>query len=221
MENNIKIATWNLCLGLQHKKDYVKSLLEEYNIAILNLQETEIPPGLNSKILEIPNYTLETEKSLSKRRVATYINKNIRYRRRFDLENEGEHMLVIDILGPPQTRIINLYRPFNPKQMPEMTFFCNQITKLDELITTSTIILGDFNLDLNKEYSGNYPKKAYLTMMKNVLGHHGLAQLVTEDTWSRTVNGIKLSSRIDHMYTTMKNRITKQFTRKLCFEVCG
>ena len=108
MENNIKIATWNLCLGLQHKKDYVKSLLEEYNIAILNLQETEIPPGLNSKILEIPNYTLETEKSLSKRRVATYINKNIRYRRRFDLENEGEHMLVIDILGPPQTRIINL-----------------------------------------------------------------------------------------------------------------
>ena len=110
---------------------------------------------------------------------------------------------------------------FVKKCTSEMTFFCNQITKLDELITTSTIILGDFNLDLNKEYSGNYPKKAYLTMMKNVLGHHGLAQLVTEDTWSRTVNGIKLSSRIDHMYTTMKNRITKQFTRKLCFEVCG
>ena len=116
-------------------------------------------------------------------------------------------MLVIDILGPPQTRIINLYRPHNPKQMPELTFFCNQIMKLDELITTSTIILGDFNLDLNKEQTCTYQKKAYFTMMKNVLGHHGLDQLVTEDTWSRTVNGIKLSSRIDHVYTTVKNRV--------------
>ena len=61
-------------------------------------------------------------------------------------------MVVIDILGSPQTRIVNLYRPFNPKQMPELTFFCNQVSKLDELIINNTIIPGDFNLDLNKEH---------------------------------------------------------------------
>ena len=44
-------------------------------------------------------------------------------------------------------------------------------------------------------------------MMKNILGHHGLSQLVNEDTWSRTVNGVRLSSRIDHVYTNANNRV--------------
>ena len=44
--------------------------------------------------------------------------------------------------------------------------------------------------------------------MKNVLGHHALSQLVMEDTWSRTVNLIKLSSRIDHVYSNMPNQIS-------------
>ena len=43
--------------------------------------------------------------------------------------------------------------------------------------------------------------------MKNMLGHHGMDQLVNEDTWSRTVNGVYISSRIDHVYTTIKSRI--------------
>ena len=108
-------------------------------------------------------------------------------------------MVVIDILGSPLTRIINLYRPFNPRQLPEQTFFCNQITKLDELIINNTIILGDFNLDLNEEFADSYTRRSYFNLMKNILGHHGLSQLVEEDTWSRTVNGVKLSSRIDHV----------------------
>ena len=149
VKTKLKIASWNLCLGLQHKKDYVKKLLNDNNIEILNLQETEIPADISTKTLEIPNYSIEVEKSMSKRRVATYISKQVKYKRRFDLEQEGGHMVVIDILGSPQTRIVNLYRPFNPKQLPEQTFFCNQITKLDELIFNNTIILGDFNLDLN------------------------------------------------------------------------
>ena len=45
-------------------------------------------------------------------------------------------------------------------------------------------------------------------MMKNILGHHGLSQLVSEDTWSRTVSGAKSSSRIDHVYTNVSNRVT-------------
>ena len=92
--------------------------------------------------------------------------------------------------------------------MPEMTFFCNQITKLDELVISNTIIVGDFNLDLNKEHLATYAKKNYFALMKNVIGHHGLSQLIMEDTWTRTVNGIKQSSRIDHLYTNATNRIS-------------
>ena len=120
--NNIKIATWNLCLRLQHKKDYIRTILYDYEIEIPNLQETEIPGNLDSKTLNMPNYELEIEKNMGKRRVATYINKNVKYKRRFDLETEGGHMVVIDILGPQVTRMVNVYRPFNPKQMPELAF---------------------------------------------------------------------------------------------------
>ena len=124
---------------------------------------------------------------------------------------ESNHMVIIDLAGPPQTRIVNVYRPFNPKQMSEMTFFCNQVTKLDEEIIANTIILGDFNLDINKEHLETYSKKNLFTLMKNMLGHHGMEQLVDKDTWSRTVNERALSSRIDHVYTTVKSQINKSW----------
>ena len=76
--------------------------------SILNLQETEIPGDMNTGLLEIANYTLEVEKSLSKRRVATYVHKDVKYKRRFDLELENSHMLIIDVNGPPLTRVVNL-----------------------------------------------------------------------------------------------------------------
>ena len=40
--NKIKIATLNLCLGLKNKKLEVSQLLNEYEIDVLCLQETEI-----------------------------------------------------------------------------------------------------------------------------------------------------------------------------------
>ena len=96
--------------------------------------------------------------------------------------------------------------------MSELTFFCNQITKLDEIIIANTIILGDFNLDLNKERVDNYAKKHLLVLMKNILGHHGFDQLVNGDTWSRVVNGTVQSSRIDHVYTTVRSRISNHIS---------
>ena len=94
-----------MCLGLLHKKDYVRKLLEENDIAILNLQETEIPGDMNTRLLEIKNYTLEVEKSLSKRRVATYVHKDVKYKRRYDLESMNMHFMVIDVVCTKKFRI--------------------------------------------------------------------------------------------------------------------
>ena len=93
---------------------------------------------------------------------------------------------------PKQTRIVNLYRPFNPKQMSEMTFFCNQITKLVELVINNTIIVGDLNLDLNKEFMANYARKNYFTLMKNIIlspwinTTHIWGYMVQNSKWSKT-----------------------------------
>ena len=43
MNANLKIGTWNLCLGLPYKKDLVTDYLKSKNRMICCLQETEIP----------------------------------------------------------------------------------------------------------------------------------------------------------------------------------
>ena len=42
MEGQIKIASWNLCLGLANKKDYVASMIKENKIDICCVQEIDI-----------------------------------------------------------------------------------------------------------------------------------------------------------------------------------
>ena len=91
--------------------------------------------------------------------------------------------------------------------MQELQFFTMQLQILNAIVTTKTIVLGDFNLDLNKEHSNTYSKKSYIATMQNTIGHHNLDQLVKEDTWSRVINNVYTSSRIDHIYSSETHRI--------------
>ena len=61
MESNLKIGTWNLCLGLANKKDIVTVYLKTKEISICRLQETEIPVNYPEKILNCNDYVLELE----------------------------------------------------------------------------------------------------------------------------------------------------------------
>ena len=42
MSEEIKVVTWNLCLGLADKKDIVTTYLNSLNISVCCLQETKI-----------------------------------------------------------------------------------------------------------------------------------------------------------------------------------
>ena len=63
---------------------------------------------MNINLLHISGYTLEVEITLSTKRVATYIRRNVSYKRRIDLEPENGHMIVIDIQGINPFRVVNL-----------------------------------------------------------------------------------------------------------------
>ena len=52
----IKISTLNLCLGLKNKKLLVKKLLEENDIDVLCMQETEVMKDINHNELKISEY---------------------------------------------------------------------------------------------------------------------------------------------------------------------
>ena len=66
MNNNLIIATWNLCLGIANKKDIVTKYLSEHNIKVCCLQETEVPKNYPVHVLNCNNYVLEFEESMQK-----------------------------------------------------------------------------------------------------------------------------------------------------------
>ena len=91
----IKIATLNLCLGLKNKKLLVKKLLEENDIDILCMQETEVKKDIDHKELNISKFLLELESNTKKSRVGVYISKTINYVRRTDLEGLDSNLIII------------------------------------------------------------------------------------------------------------------------------
>ena len=110
----IKIATWNLCLGLSNKKDYVYKTLNSDNIDICLFQEVEIDKNIYIKNLTSKNYCLEVETITEKARCAVALKNDVAFVRRNDLEDIDLSMIVIDINNTVKYRIINIYRQFNP-----------------------------------------------------------------------------------------------------------
>ena len=198
----IKIATWNLCLGLFHKKDYVRAILHENEIDILTLQETEIPQKTNIENLNIKGYAMEVESNEKKMRIATYIKNNLPYKRRLDLEKQNLHLMILDVQTNPITRLISIYRTFQPQDgSTSRDHFNKQLKIIDKATTPNTILLGDWNLDENKRYLINYNQRQLFNDFNQILGHHQFNQLVREPTWERMVEGNLRDSIIDHIYT--------------------
>ena len=113
----VKIATWNLCLGLITKKDYVINALKTENIDICLAQEVEIKNDYDTQLLTDRNYKIEVEVSTIKSRNATLIKNGINYERRVDLEGIDSHLVIIDLNMSKKYRIVNIYRTFNPQPM--------------------------------------------------------------------------------------------------------
>ena len=115
MENGIRIATWNLCLGIANEKETVTDYLKANNIKVCGLQETEIPMGFPENILNSRDYNIELEMNSVKKRVGFYVHKNVSYVRHIDLEKEDLHIVIIDVKSDLTIRLVTLYRSFRPQ----------------------------------------------------------------------------------------------------------
>ena len=109
---SINISTLNLCLGLRNKKYLVKNILEENNIDVLCMQETKIIGDINVSELKTSNFCLELETNSVKSRVGFYISKKLNYVRRTDLKGINSNVIIIDVIGSINLRIINVNRTF-------------------------------------------------------------------------------------------------------------
>ena len=115
LKMEIKVATLNLCLGLQNKKNLIKETILNEKINLLCMQESEINKNLDHSLLSFPGFNIETENNTSVSRVAVYVDTRINYVRRGDLEGFDSNLMVMDLMGPNQVRIINVYRSFSPQ----------------------------------------------------------------------------------------------------------
>ena len=201
----VKIGSWNVCLGLKGKKDYVKSMICEKELDICCIQECEIKPDYPSNMLTFKDYNLEVEINNIKSRCCTYIRNSVNYKRRRDLEGEDNNLIVIEIGDAKKYFIINLYRSFcKQNNVSLMDRFIAQLNLLEKVIQDNpghdTIIMGDFNLNHSLNHNSNYNYKSFFDKLNELTSNTNLKQIVNFPTWSRVINGQTKESILDHIY---------------------
>ena len=202
MAKQIKIGTLNLCLGLPSKKETVIDLLNANFVDVCGLQETEIPMNYPEHILNSGGFTLELELNSEKKRAGIFIRKDISYKRRLDLERENTHLLIIDVKAEVPFRVINVYRSFRPQGlMSADALFKAQLDLIKGALSPNCFVIGDFNLDASMAFRDDYYNKKLLRSLIDFTLENNLDQIVTFDTWSRTINGSIKTSILDHIYT--------------------
>ena len=118
------------------------------------------------------------------------------------MEKENCHVVIIDVKNNLSFRIITLYRSFRPQGgISPVAFFKAQLEVLKSAITKNCFIMGDFNLDAEMELRQDYLYKVPLGLLTEFSTQNNLVQLVNFKTWTRTINGIKKESTLDHVYT--------------------
>ena len=124
----MKLATWNTCLGMLNKKDYIYNTLRSENVEICMLQEVEIKIDFPTQLLSSADYKIEKELCNNTARTAIVIKNNIDYKRRLDLEKEDMSLMIIDVDSHSKYRILNLYRQFNPpNNLTQISHFTEQL----------------------------------------------------------------------------------------------
>ena len=152
-------------------------------------------------LLKCNNYEIEIEQAKEKRRTGIYLRKDVAYTRRFDLESNDCHIVIVDIIADKKVRIINMYRSFHPPGgVPVGDFFKKQLQIVKNAICDNCIVMGDFNLDDGPDLRPDYSNKIMLDSLKLFANELNLIQVVDFNTWSRTINGTKKESLLDHVY---------------------
>ena len=128
----------------------------------------EIAADFDEELIRIPGFVLELEVNTVKKRTEMYFNSELSFRRRIELEGKDSNVMIIDLLDERKTRIINVYRTFNPVGMTARNKFLQQLKILKHAFTNNCIILGDFNLDYAKKYDQNYVHKSCLKILRNI-----------------------------------------------------
>ncbi len=192
-----------MCFYLLPKLEEIKyHLCQSYSPNILGLCETFLHADINDNMLQVKNYRFERKDREHKKGggILVYVNNNIQYRRRLDLEVTDIESIWLEINGLYcKSFLINfIYRPPNSHQT-----WIDLYDKQLEIADSSNIgfhLIGDFNINYSPE-SGKYNN----TKWADLTTKYGLEQLIKSPTRISKNN----STLIDHLYTNMINHVTE------------
>ena len=84
--------------------------------------------------------------------------------------------------------------------MTSDNFFLEQLKIIRNALCGNCFVLGDFNLDANMTNCLDYGRRIPLKFLSDFAIQNNLSQIVNFNTWTRTINGTKKESLLDHIY---------------------
>jgi endonuclease/exonuclease/phosphatase family metal-dependent hydrolase len=208
MALNLKICTWNVCLGAKFKKHHIISLLEEHSIDILCIQEAEIKYDDDTSLLDIQGYSVEIEKGIQneKRRTMLYVKNSVKYVRQIQTEKSGAHIMLLKIeCDNKSVCLASIYRTYKlTGHISHLQAFQEQLDILQVFMDANQgenfIIMGDMNLDERRRSDRSYNLHQLYQLWDEFERERNLTQMVNFSTWTRLHAGNLRQSIIDHVY---------------------
>ena len=207
---DLSIASLNIQHLLPKLSELKFHLSHSTSPKILGLCETYLHDNIKDNELQIRNYKFERKDRQGKKGggIITYINENILYKRRYDIEiNDIESIWLQIFCKNCKSFLVNfVYRPPNSNQ----AWIDLYDAQLDIADCSNQVyfLLGDFNI---KYVYGNNQDIFNNTKWADITVKFGLEQLIKNPTRiSKTSSTI-----IDHIYTNCSDNIKEVFTSEL------
>ena len=181
-----------------HKIEEIKILSYKVKAAVICVTETWLDESVTNSEIEIKGYqVIRKDRNRSGGGVCMYINTNLAFNQRNDLETDELEALWCEILLPKTKPIVVgcCYRP--PKQNKFLERMEENISKL--CYDSETIILGDMNICFHSKTGHMYNK--YI----NILRMYGMEQVISETTRETS----KSATILDHIICNKKEKISQ------------
>jgi len=193
----LKIFSWNACLGVFNKLNYVTSTIMNDSPDVFFIQEAEINHDLENSLIQIQNYDLIRSENFPKSRLICYVKNSLKFS--FQTFNGIELILV-------KTKNYDIFGLYCPFKLSETINRLDYLKSMIEAIKThkraskKLAIIGDLNLDFLNKDNPLYPQSRLYNEWSNLIDTENLIQLVKKHTWTRIVNNNIKESILDHVY---------------------
>ena len=210
MDIAMKIGYWNCGKGLTGKLDFLKEKIDENEMTILFVAESELNVMSNQSALKIKNFELIHSKSMElgkNARISCFVSNDSNFIRRNDLEIEGNEIIVLENSTRSEL-VVGFYRPFKQFFDTETATsgFERLLLNFDGLFKEkkNVLLIGDINIDFLQMHDSSYRLNGLCNKLNIFIEKHSLIQTVKSKTRFQIVNkngqNVLQSALLDHVY---------------------